>query len=61
MCSEITHKAFRAMVPVDLPCTDVIELETCRSTYYFSNGVWLYSLESFVSCTTQYFVRDINA
>ena len=61
MCTEITREAFRAIVPVDLPCTDVIEQETCRSTYYYSKGVWLYSLESFVSCTTQYFIRDINA
>ena len=60
MCSEITHEAFRAMVPVDLPATDVVNMETCRSTYYYSRGVWLYSLESFVSCTTQYFIRDIN-
>jgi hypothetical protein len=61
MYIEITKEAFRALVPVDMPNTDVKNEELARRIYYYSHGVMLQTVENYISGTMQYYIQDIIA
>ena len=58
--SEITGAFFLHCVN-GLSVNKVIQGEQYRKTYYVFNQVTLLHLENFNSCTSQYYVIDINA
>ena len=59
--AEITHRAFRAIVPVDVPCSEVRDCTDARIEFYQNNGVLCQVIRNHVSGTVQYYVKDINA
>jgi hypothetical protein len=61
MYIEITKEAFKALVPLDMPNTEVKTTRYSRCTHYYSNGVKLQTVENYVSCTMQYYIQDIKA
>ena len=59
--SEITAEAFGALVSIDTKCDKIETLEHATKRYYRSKGVILLAIDNFLSCVTQYYIRDINA
>lgn len=57
---EVTHAAWRALVPRDTVCVDVEHGECYRKTFFVAHGVRAFYMENFVSCVTQYYIMDIN-
>ena len=60
MSTEITHAAYRAMVPINQPCERVENGKCYRKTFFYVHGVWVFYIENFISNVTQYYVNDIN-
>ena len=58
---EITREAFKALVTNDVKCYSLINNELYSAYYYFANGCYLTQVYNFTSCTTQYYIQDINA
>ena len=60
--SEITKKTFYTLLDENIKCSHVKEEEHARKLYYdIDDDTVLLSINSFVSCVTQYYIRDINA
>ena len=58
--AEITRELF-VMITEDVVCSKVINQELCNRYYYDTKGVRLQQIDNFVSCVSQYYIRDINA
>lgn len=61
MYAEITKEAFLCMVDNTVEATRVDVTEHARKVYYFARGCELVAVNNFLSATTQFYVKDINA
>lgn len=61
MYSEITKAVFDKVVTLDIKTNKVEYLEHASKAYYFVDGVQFLEIDNYLTCTTQYYVRDINA
>mgnify|MGYP003673761547 FL=1 len=61
MFAEITEQAFKAIVTTNTPITKVINKEHATTITYRVMGVECCTISNFLSCTTQYYIRDINS
>lgn len=75
MYIEITKEAFKRLIAIDTKCDKVESKELCVKYHYISPyGVQLLQIDNFiggyddwirqgggVSCTSQYYIQDINA
>ena len=61
MYAEITHEAFRALVPVDSPVNEVEKLEHGHKEHYFLYGVRLMAVTNYIGAGPQYYIEDINS
>ena len=61
MYAEITKKTFYTLLDEDIKCSHVKEEEHARKLYYNIDDTVLLSIINYVSCVTQYYIRDINA
>ena len=62
MYIEINKEAFKRLIDIDTKCDKVESKELCVK-YNFTSpyGVQLLQVDNFLSCTSQYFIQDINA
>ena len=58
---EITREAFKALVTNDVKCINILNKELYSAYYYHTKGCNLMQVDNFASCTTQYYIQDINA
>ena len=59
---EITKEAFKRLIDIDTKCDRVENSELCVKYHYTSPyGVQLLQIDNFLSCTSQYYIQDINA
>lgn len=58
---EITKELFQANVPCDIACDKVEHGEHAVKFHYNIHGVRFTEIQHFTTCTTQYFIQDINA
>lgn len=62
MLVEISKRAFQQLVHIDNVPNMVWCEESARTTTYITDyEVTVKQVENFVSCTTQYYIVDINA
>ena len=61
MKAQITKEAFRALVPVDTPCTDAETSDDFHRITFHVHGLTVTQVEHFLACCTTYWVMDINA
>ena len=59
--SEITKNTFYKLLDENVECSHVKEEELARKHYYNTGDTVLLSINNYVSCITQYYIRDINA
>tara|TARA_R110002110_G_scaffold310617_2_gene524133 strand:- start:233 stop:442 length:210 start_codon:yes stop_codon:yes gene_type:complete len=60
--SEITKNTFYKLLDENVECSHVKEEEHARKHYYdIDDDTVLLSINNFVSCVTQYYIRDINS
>ena len=59
--SEITKETFYKLLDENIKCSHVKEEEHARKHYYNIDDTVLLSIINYVSCSTQYYIRDINA
>lgn len=61
MYIEITKEVFKRLIDIDTKCDRVESREFCVKYYYISPyGVVLLQIDNFISCTSQYYIQDIN-
>mgnify|MGYP003625763310 CR=1 FL=1 len=64
MYAEITKKTFNKLIDENIPLKgyDIERKELAEKHYYnIGDDTVLLSIINYVSCTTQYYIRDINA
>lgn len=62
MYAEITKEAFKRLMDNDTKCNEVENKELCVKYHYISPyGIMLLQIDNFLSCTSQYYVQDINS
>tara|TARA_Y100000780_G_C13658922_1_gene407698 strand:- start:655 stop:840 length:186 start_codon:yes stop_codon:yes gene_type:complete len=61
MYAEITKEAYKQLVSINVEPTKIECLEDCHKVHYFVWGIVVVVINNYVSATTQYYVRDINA
>lgn len=61
MYSEITEGLFKSIVTNETKCINTVQLENAFKIMFFVHGVLLLKVENYLSCVTQYYIRDINA
>ena len=61
MYSEITKQTFYTLVNENVKCSHVKEEEHAIKHYYNIDDTYLVKIANYISCTTQYYIRDINA
>ena len=62
MYAEITKKTFYTLLDEDIKCNHVERKELAEKHYYnIGDDTVLLSIINYVSCVTQYYIRDINA
>lgn len=61
MYAEITREIFNKLVTIDCKCHKVINLEHASKAYYVVNNVTLLKVDNYLSCTSQFYIQDINA
>jgi len=62
MYTEITKEVFKRLIAIDTKCDKVENREHCVKYHYTSPyGVQLLQIDNFLSCTSQYYIQDINA
>ena len=62
MYIEINKEAFKRLIAIDTKCDNMESKELCIE-YHFTSpyGVQLLQIDNFLSCTSQYYIQDINA
>lgn len=58
---EVTRELFNKIVTPDIKCNNVDNLEHASKAYYIAYGVVLMKIDNYLSCTSQYYIKDINA
>lgn len=62
MYVEISKEAFKRLITIDTKCNNVESKELCVKYHYASPyGVQLLQIDNFLSCSSQYYIQDINA
>jgi len=61
MYAEITKQTFYSLVNENVKCSHVKEEEHAIKHYYHIDDTCLVTIANHASCTTQYYIRDINA
>jgi len=61
MYAEITKQTFYSLVNENVKCSHVKEEEHAIKHYYNIDDTYLLKIGNYLSCTTQYYIRDINA
>ena len=64
MYAEITKQTFNKLIDENIPLKDydIERKELAEKRYYdIGDDTVLLSIRNYVSCTTQYYIRDINA
>lgn len=61
MYAEITKQTFYNLVNENVKCSHVKEEEHAIKQYYNIDDTNLVKIINHASCTTQYYIRDINA
>jgi hypothetical protein len=64
MYAEITKQTFNKLIDENIPLKDydIERKELAEKRYYdIGDDTVLLSIINYVSCTTQYYIRDINA
>lgn len=61
MYAEITKKLFDTIISIDHKTTRVENSELASRAYYQTRGCELLRMDHYTTCTSQYFIKDINA
>lgn len=61
MYAEITRNVFNMIVASDVKCCKVINLEHASKAYYVVDNTTLLKVDNYLSCSSQFYIQDINA
>lgn len=61
MYVEITRNVFNMIVSIDDKCSKVVNSEHSSKAYFIVDNVTLLKIDNYLSCTSQYYIQDINA
>lgn len=61
MYAEITRNVFNMIVSIDVKCSKVVNLEHASKAYFIVDNVQLLKVDNYLSCTSQYYIQDINS
>lgn len=59
--AEVTRELFNKVVTPEVKCSSVQNLEHASKAYFVVDGVVLLKVDNYLSCVSQYYIRDINA
>ena len=61
MYIEVTRALFNKIVTPDVKCDRVINSDHASRAYFVVNDVVLLKIDNYLSCVSQFYIRDINA
>ena len=61
MYAEITRNVFNMIVSIDDKAYMSFKDTNTLHTYYIVDNVQLLKVDNYLSCTSQYYIQDINA
>lgn len=60
MYAEITQELFSRVVTSNVICHRVENLEHASKAYFVVDSVVFLKIDNYLSCTSQYYIQDIN-